>query len=351
MDSMRSSFTALCFCFIFAGFATAESGTGVLSAGRQISAQRNSRLQVSIGQVRQLDVLVEETTRAFYDVTGREDDQARAQTFDGSDFNMEDGYLTIGLKWENARKYFTWQAETALMNPSTDAVARRNYYIGIGRSVKYEGKSYDNMLIPEGDEFEVSVFGGTLEFRTQFTPFTLQFGNSVRVVPWAELGIFTFMGEYKLDAGEPRGSTVYQNPPEDFVIGGRTRGFAGMGLPEWGGGGEIRIGEDDGPVVSLRGSYTVCNYSGGTRFLTSSSHREKSIDLSHRNVRLQAHVELPTVSGRAWLLGARYQKIKSRALIESTGATEEEIIERRERFDKQVEFAYESLEFLAGFTF
>ncbi len=329
----------------------AEGGAGFITAGRQVSAQRNSRLQLSIGQVRQLDVLVEETTRAFYDVTGREADQERAQTFDGSDFNMEDGYLTLGLKWENARKYFTWQAETALMNPSTEAVARRNYYIGIGRSVDYEGKSYDNMLIPEGDEFEVSVLGGTLELRSQFTPFTLRLGDNLRIIPWAELGIFTFMGNYKLDAGEPRGSTVYQNPPVDFVIGGRTRGFAGMGLPEWGGGGEIRLGSDDGASLSLRGSYTVCEYSGGTRFFTSSSHREKSIDLSHRNVRLQAHVELPTVSGRAWLLGARYQKIKSAALIESTGETAEEIIERRERFDKQVEFAYESFEFLAGFTF
>ena len=346
----RHIFPAVFFLLIFSSIAMAD-GESFFSFGRQVSSRRNSRLQLSVGQVRQIDFIIEETTRAFYDVTGREDDQERAQIFDGSDFNMEEGYLTLGVKWENARKYFTWKAEASVMNPSTEAEARRNYYISIGREVEYEGKLYDHMFIPEGDEFEVEIIGGTLELRSQITPFTLQPVQNLRIIPWVELGLFTFIGQYILDAGEPRGSKTYQIPPVDFVEGGRSRGFAGMGLPEWGAGGEVRIGNDDGYVVSLSGSYTVCEYRGGTRFFTSSRHREKRLDLNHRNIRLQANVELPTASGRAWLVGARYQRVNSDALIESTGETVEEIIERRERFDKEIEFDYESLEFLVGFTF
>lgn len=342
-------------CLLYAGLLTVgvvySAESGVIRAGRIMPEERDGRLTISAGSVRQLEVLVEETTRAFYDVTDQEWKQERAQEFDESDFNLDDGYATVGLKYEKAGRYFSWQAEASLMNPDTEAVARRNYYIAVGDDIEYNGQTYDHMKIPEGESFTAELLGGTFELRGQLTPFTFKPGEAFSITPWVELGIFSFAGQYKIDAGEARGVTQYQNPPEDFVIGGSSKGITGIGLPEWGGGGEVRIGTDDSLCLSLRGSYTICEYNGGTRILTSSSHREKSIDLDHDNLRLQAHLELPTVSGRAWLLGVRYQKVESAALIESQAETDEEIIARRERFDKEVEFNFESIEFLAGFTF
>jgi hypothetical protein len=237
------------------------------------------------------------------------------------------------------------------MSPDTETVAKRNYYIGVDEEILYRGRLFDNLLIPEGAPFSMEMTGGKLELRGLITPFTIRPADGLSITPWIDLGLFGFVGYYEIEAGEPRGTTRYLFPPEDFVIGGSSEGVAGLGLPEAGLGGEVRLGDDRGANLVVQGHYAVCQYDGSTKYLASSRHREKDADIDHSNVRVRVSVEIPLKNGRAVTLGGEYQSVESEAEITSTGQTLEEIIARRERFDKRVDFRMESLVGMLGLTF
>ena len=116
-------------------------------------------------------------------------------------------------------------------------------------------------------------------------------------------------------------------------------------------GGEIRIGDEGGANLVLSGHYVVCEYDGSSKYLTSSNHREKDIEIDHVNYRLRCTCEIPMESGRCFTLGVQYQVIDTEAMIESTALTPEEIIASRERFDKEVEFELEAVTGMIGLTF
>jgi len=211
-------------------------------AGRGLGEGSNTALRITLGTISEFEGMVQETTRSFYDATDQEFKQSLRENYDLDDFGMDAGCGTIGLGFENARKYFTFQLDASLMNPDAHAVAGRNYYIGVGDDVSFQGRGYDNMLIPEGRSFAMDVIGATMDIRGLITPFTVSPCRRLSITPWLDLGLFLFLGHYEIDAGPATGVTRYLNPPEDFVIGGRSEGFIGAGLPQIGFGGEIRRG-------------------------------------------------------------------------------------------------------------
>lgn len=95
----------------------------------------------------------------------------------------------------------------------------------------------------------------------------------------------------------------------------------------------------------------VGQYDGSTDFLTSSDHREKNAEIDHQSVRLRAYAEFPLREGRSWLIGAQYHRIESEGLITSTATDPEEILTKRERFDKEFEFGMTVLNAMVGLTF
>jgi hypothetical protein len=311
----------------------------------------DAHIRLMIGAVSDIQGLVEETTRTFYDVSGQPEKQELAERYDLQDFGMDDTYPVLGVGMEWIWRYITLQWDLLFMNPDTDTVAQRNYYIGVGEDIQFEGQGYDNLLIPEGTPFSMELLGAVTELRMLYTPVTFQPAEGVLFTPFLGLGLFLFGGYYEIDAGQPQGVTQYLNPPEDFVIGGASEGYVGIGLPEYGGGAEVRFGRPGRPNVVLQGQYLLCDISGSTKYLTSSSHREKDAEIDHTSIWARGLLEFPMQSGRRFFVGVQYQQIESNALISSTGETEEEILEKRERFDKRVAFEMTALTALVGITF
>ncbi len=336
---------------VVVGLTAGDSEAKWIRAGRDLEDGRDFSLRVTVGAINEFQAMVQETTRRVYEVTGEEWKQDRANRFDLNDFNVGGSHTTVGLSMEKAWKYITLQLDGSYMSISSKAVARRDYYIGVGKDIVYNGSVYSHLKIEEGSEFAFDVNGGTLEARLLLTPFTLRPFKAVRLTPFLDVGLFGYAGVYELDAGESRGVVQYQNPPEHFVVGGQAEGVLGLGLPQYGGGLELRLGTADRVNLVLQGHYTVCQYDGSTSFLTSSAHREKNARVDHRYVRVRLYLEYPLKASRSLVVGVQYQQVESDGSITSTATDPAEILTLRERFDKDVEFRMRSVNAMLGFTF
>jgi hypothetical protein len=321
-----------------------------ITKGHDLEDGRDFSLRFTAGQISDFNVMVQETTRSLYDVTGSYWKQDDAENYNLNDFNIGDTHNTFGFSLEKAWRYVSLQLDSSIMKIESSTVARRNYYIGVGDDVRYEGKSYDQMQIPKHTPFDFSVTGGTIDAKLMATPFTLHFGEGFRVTPMMGVGIFGFAGKYELDAGPVQGVKVYQNPPEEFAIGGDTSDISGLVVPEYGGGVEIRMGTPNTANLVIQGHYTMLAYDGGTGGFTGSNHREKNIDLDHTNIRGRVYIEIPLKNSRSLMLGVEYQDVHAEALISSTATDPAEILEKQERFDKEVEFSLTSMQALIGYT-
>ena len=89
----------------------------VLIAGRDRPENRDAAFRLRAGVVSDIEGLVEETTRQYYDVTDQAFKQATRESYDLNDFGMDDSYPAVGLYFENAWKYVTLQADVTVMNP------------------------------------------------------------------------------------------------------------------------------------------------------------------------------------------------------------------------------------------
>ncbi len=323
---------------------------GGFVAGRDLGDGRDLRVGLSVGQITEFRGMVVETTRRLYDVTGDSWKQDTAESYNLDDFNLDDAYTTFGLTFEKSWNYFTLKINSSYMSISSDSVALRDYYLTVG-SVSYNGQEYEHMKIPVDYPFTFDFTGVSLDANLLFTPFTIRPSDVVRVTPFLGIGLFGVVGQYEIDAGESTGIYPYQNPLEDFVVGGQADGMMGIGLPEYGGGLELRLGHQDGANLVIHGYYAVLQYDGSTAFLTSSDHREKNADVDHRNARLSVHAEFPLSEGRSWLIGVQYQRIESEGMITSTATDPEEILAKRERFDKEFEFSLSIINAMVGLTF
>ncbi len=325
----------------------AASARAGLEAGRGIEADRNTRFVLQAGMIAELDGFVQETTRAFYDATGREVDQADAERFDFSDFDAGSGDLVLGFTYEQAWKYITFQLRVLGMNPQADSVARRNYYIDVDE-VYFNGVKYENMQIPEGTPFSAELLSAYVGMQLLYTPFHLHFTENTRLSPMVGIGATAFVGTYDIDAGPARGVIQYQNPPEDFVVGGSAKGTIAGGLPELVLGAEFVFGEPEGYMrAALHGQVGFFAYDGSSGYFTTSSRGyEKNADIDHLRVRVGATLDIPLESGSVVTLGLEYETINTEATLEQDASSTEEIIARRERFDKEVDF---SMALVTGF--
>lgn len=321
-----------------------------VSGGRLLLDKRDVQFWITAGYVSGLEGDVKETTRTYYDVAGRSEDQEDRESYSFDDFGLDGGYPAIGLVYENAGKYFTFHFGAMYFQPDVSSIAIRNYYIGVD-SVRFEGEEYEYMHIPEGQAFTVDMSTVILEIRGMFTPLTLSAGDSFHFTPYLVFGIFGLASEYDIDAGPAEGIKEYLDPPEDFVINGQAEGSLIGGMPEFGLGAEVRFGSDKGNSLVLRAEYAGFQYEGDTGTFTTQDHREKDLDLDHANIKLSCQFEMPFESGKCFTIGVEYVDIETEASITSQEATDEEVLERHERFDKDVDFAVQLVTGHIGWTF
>ena len=329
---------------------TTIANAGAISGGRDLEDSRDFSFRLTFGQISDFNAAVEETTRKLYDVTGSYWKQDDAESYNLDDFNIGDVHVTIGFSLEKAWRFFTLQMDASMINIESSTVAARNYYISLGDSIEYNGQDYDNLRIAEGDPFDFEINGATIDTKLFLTPFTFRPTDGFRITPLLGIGLFGFAGLYEIDAGKTTGVYPYQDPIEYFAMGGQGSGTMGMGIPEYGGGAEVRFGTDGKVNLVLQGHYMICQYDGSTEFIVSSRHRAKNIDLDHTNMRGRLYLEIPIKNSRSITLGAQYQDIKSTAFISSTATDPEEILEKQERFDKNATFGLTAMQAFVGYT-
>ncbi|MDR0993671.1 MAG: hypothetical protein LBN38_03770 [Verrucomicrobiota bacterium] len=318
--------------------------------GGIVKPERDSRLRLTAGVLFEFEGKVAETQRKLYSVIGREVDQRDAESYNLDDFDLNDVFGMIGLSYDVAWRWFRLQVDTSFMMPSASTTAQRDYYLTINDDIPYNGGSYDHLMIPEGSPFSADLFGNLTELTMMFVPVGFQVGDWLTINPSLDLGVLLFGGFYEIDAGESIGVKTYQNPPEDFVIGGKADGFAGIGVPQWGVGVDMQFGRPGGVNFDLQAHYLFSNYDGSTAYFTSSSHREKNLDFDHSNIRIRGEVEFP-VGRRTMIAGLQVQMIDTQGTLESKETDPAKIIENRERFDKEFGLKVHSVLATVGFAF
>lgn len=330
---------------------SAVSNADVLSRGRILPADRNAKWTLSYGTLSDLKGHVDETFRAYYKATGQDSKQALAESYSLSDFGVEDSYPTFGLHYEGQGKYFAFRWDLLYLSMDADATARRDYYLGLGDEISYGGRDYDHLKIPAGSGFSIQFDGVWTTLGGAFTPFTFDVADTVRLSPELDFGLVLVGGEYKIDAGKPRGTTVYQNPPVDFVVGGSSSSFIGAGAPMVGAGLELRVGPEDWIQWVTRANAGFFSFSGSTKPFTSSSHREKDLDLDYFSLAFDTSLVLPMDDSTCLTVGLRIEYMDIDAEIKSKDRDAAAVVAARERFDKAADFKAVSTMLYAGLTF
>ena len=332
-------------------FCAATAEADLLSAGRTVPDNRNAKWTFSLGALSDPKGTVKETFRAYYKATGQDSKQALAESYDLKDFGVDGSYPTFGLHYDGQWKYFGFRWDLLYLSLDADAKARRDYYLGLGDEISYGGRDYDHLMIPAGSPFSIEFDGVWTTLEGAFTPFTLDFAETVRLSPEIDFGLVLVGGEYKVDAGRPRGMTVYQNPPVDFVVGGSSSSLIGAGAPKIGAGLELRVGPDDWIQWVTRAGAGFFSFSGSTKPFTSSSHREKDLDLDYFSLSLDTSLVLPMDDATCFTVGLRVEYLDLDAEIKSKDRDAAAVIAARERFDKSADLEAVSAMVYAGVTF
>jgi len=327
---------------------------GAVVGGRMLSPERNFTFGLSFGRISSLDGSVEETKRAYTDADAPTDDYDHyLENYTLSDLGFKDSYGKLGLFMEKRWKYITFQLDAAYIHPTSEATARRDYYIGV-EEIEYEGKNYEYMKISEGTRFEGDVQGMEATLGILITPFSVT-GDSVSMTPWIHLGLMGMFGNYEIDAGPATDLVKYEHHEHDYVVGGKGSGTAGLAVPEIGLGGELRLklgSVRNGSVhLVLHGEYNIFSWSGGTDTFGVSARNEKEIDISYSRYKCGVSLEIPFSAKANLVMAIVYQAMDADATLEAKDRTKEEQLELVEKYDKKVDFSSSQLSGMVGIQF
>lgn len=342
----ESNRAALAVCLASALALTPVAASAAAVAGRVIDAEFKSRLTFNLGDRSPIDGGVQETERPLNSVR-EEITPEEAESFTFEELGLEESETTYGLTFEHQWKWVTLFVNGTYMEASAHGTAPRDLFIGV-KDARFGGVEYNYQRIPKGTAYASDIDLFTANFRTAITPVTLNSGGSVEFVPWIVIGLYTLAGQFDIDAGPALGVQQYEDPPRLYVVGGTSEGEAAAFAPEIGAGGELlfRVGEQ--ARVTLQASYVFAELSGSTSDLGVNSRNEKDIDLDYEALEGRLYYELPLNDRLKLLLGGEYRRVEVDALAEAKDQTAEEILERREKFNKNVDLAIETITFNVG---
>lgn len=316
--------------------------------GRTQDGRPTWEIELAGGKVTRIKGSVEETVRPYYEQIGKET-QGESYTLD--ELGLDGKKATFGARMEKRWRYFTLGLGGFYYHPSADTVALRDYYLGISDEIEYQGQKYEYMMIPEGQPFTADLRTVFCELSLLFTPVTITPLPNFELIPAIYLGITGVFGKYDIDAGPPTGTVVYEYPPRDYVVGGRSAGWTGAGVPAIGLGAELRIGPADGLRVTARACYSLFRYDGSTDYLPVSIRHEKHLDLDYDNFSGRVQMELPLSPDLDLFLGISYAYIKIDAEATANEKPPEDIEELREKFDKKIDFEMAEVHGFVGLRF
>ena len=308
--------------------------------------------RLSAGIVAGIDGKVNETFRAYYTASGQDSKQSLAESYTLDDFGVGAPYTTFGLHYERQWNYGAFRWNTLFLSLSGNSTAKRDYYLGVSDHVSYEGRKYDHMKIPKGRDFSIDFTGILTDVTYGFTPVTFLYHDDyVKFTPSLDIGLVLVGGQYDLDAGHSTGTTVYQNPPVDFVVGGASSSFIGAGAPMIGLSGEVRAELINGWTWISRVGLGYFAYDGSSSPFTSKGHRSKNLDISVLTLTAETGFSIPIDDTSSFSFGGRLQWISIDAEITSKEHDTEAILAARERFDKTADFDLYTLLLYVGYSY
>ena len=320
-------------------------------AGRadQDAPPTGMRVLAVAGRVTALKAVVKETTRPVFELEGLQYKYKYREDYSLEELGLDRDVCLAGVELERRWRFVTLRLEARYANPHVRGTAPRDFYIGV-ENVQYRGNDYEYMMIPEGRQYEADIQSGVMQFNVLITPVGLR-SRSAWFTPWVQMGLFSIVGRYEIDAGRAEGLTTYENPPRTYVAGGKGSGWAGMVIPQVGVGAETRLvlaRREAGQVsVALSADYGFMEFGGGTSDIGISSRHEKEVDLSYRNYGLRLSLDWPLRKGLGLLAGVQYRRMEADASITAKERAAEEVRVLREKYDKAVDF---EMEWAGGFV-
>ncbi len=138
----------------------------------------------------------------------------------------------------------------------------------------------------------------------------------------------------------------------EYVFGGIGDGTYGGAIPEVGIGGQLTAWFSDRLSMELTGHLAAADYDGSTSSIGIDSRNAKEIDMTYYNLELGARLVLEINDEVDFFAGAGIEIIDSEAEVKAaSGQSKEEILTKREKFDKDIELGYSIITFEAGFRF
>jgi hypothetical protein len=315
--------------------------------GRAVDPERKNRFTLHVGDRSPIVGSVEETDRPLDEHRDTTNVQG-PESFSFEELGLAKSDTTYGLGFERQGKWVTFSLNATHLDAKASGVAPRDLFIGV-KGVRFDGREYDYQQIPAGTPYvgEIDLVAGHLRFA--ITPVTLNPGGAVQFVPWVSLGLFLLAGQFDIDAGPAQGVILYESPPREYVVGGRSRGEAGALSPEIGLGGELAMQLTERSRLVLQGTYGWADFSASTSDLGVSSRNEKDIDMDYRALDGRLLLELPLGRSSNFLVGVEYRKVDIEALAEAKDRPVEEVVEIREKFNKIVNLELETVVLTVGF--
>jgi len=342
---LRKSVWMSCLVLGFAGWSTARAE---VTAGRNLEDRETFTIGLTVGQAFGLDGEVREISRPIEDIGAKP--ATPPENYSWEELGFDDSFGGYGLFVENMWKYVTFQGHFFNGKPELNGVADRDYYLGV-EEVDFEGREYEYMKIPEGQAYDGEIDLYTLDLALRITPVSFGSADYVEFVPWLHLGAFIFIGQYDIDAGPPQGVVQYENPPRDYVVGGQAEGTSGLVIPEYGFGGEFRFYVNDRTHLSVQGTLSALKLKGSTADFGISSRNEKDLDIDYLSANIRVMVEFMINDDLDLVTGIDFQTWDGDATAKATDKSEDEILELREKFDKDITFTMSSIAGLVGLRF
>ncbi len=320
-----------------------------LQWGRDLEDRKTFSIGLTFGSVFGLDGEVQETTRPIEQVGGRTSG-APPENYSWRELGFDEQFATLGLSLEKEWRLFTLQSHFLYGNPSVSGTADRDFFIGVDR-VTFRGRDFEYMVIPEGQRLSGDLDIYAFDLRFLFTPVSFGDAYGPSFTPWGHLGLFAFMADYTVDAGPAQRVIQYENPPRDYVVGGRGSGRTGLVVPELGLGGKARLPISDRLDLHLQAYAAFLRYDGSSRDFGVSSRNEKAVNVDYTNLGARALLEWDLSDRVGAFAGVEFQHWRGEADIRATDRPREEILALREKFDKEVTFEMSSLVAVAGLRF
>ena len=313
--------------------------------GRVFDPDGRMRMTFLIGDRSPIGGGVNETNRAINELRDNPD---APESFTFQELGLTESTKTFGLSIEYQWKWVTLFVDTTYMEAQADGIAPRDLFIGVDE-VFYDGQSYDYQVIEQGSAYTGDLDIWVLNPRVAFTPVTVNPGGATQFVPWVLVGLFTLGGNVDVDAGPARGTELYENPVRTYVQGGKSSGSAAAFAPEIGLGGELKFRVGNRSRLSFQGNYSIFEFKGSTGDLGVSSRNEKNVDVDYTALDAKVFYELPLRGTSNFVIGASFRNVEVNALSSAIPKPEDEILELREKFDKDIDLEIETFVINLGF--